>query len=126
MRETLGFAFDRAASVVLAPLGIRPETAYVRIDDEAFTVRFGRWSLQTPKSNVVEARVTGPYRWYRAIGVRLSLADRGATFGTNAWSGLCVCFAEPVPAVLPGSLLRHPALTVTVQEPERLRRLLAR
>lgn len=126
MSQIFSFAFDPAVRTMLAPLGVWPSTAYVRVDDDWFAVRFGPWRLRTPRANVVDASLTGPYRWYRAVGVRLSLTDRGVTFGTNAKAGVCVQFADPVPGLLPTSLLRHPAATVTVAEPELLHRLLRR
>lgn len=60
-------------------------------------------------------RLTGPYRWWRAIGPRGSGADRGFTFGTSTHGGVCLCFREWVPfrAVRGG---RMEALTVTVDD----------
>jgi hypothetical protein len=58
--------------------------------------------------------VTGPYRWYTAMGLRLSRADDGVTFGTNHDRGVCVHFRERVPPVI--GRRRHSALTVTVED----------
>jgi hypothetical protein len=71
--------------------------------------------------------VTGPYKlWRVAGGPHLSLKDRGVTFATNRRSGACIRFAEPVTGLLPWGLLRHPAATVTVGNPQDLvRRLTA-
>ena len=87
---------------------------------EHFTATFGPWRLRTTRTNIREATLSGPFRWYRAIGVRLSLSDRGRTFGTNVDRGVCTTFWRPVPALLPLGVVRHRALTVTVVEPERL------
>ena len=124
MRDRFEFAFDRAARVVLAPLGVWPSTAWVDVSDDELTVRFGPLGLTTSRANITEACVGGPYQWYRAIGPRMSLTDRGVTFGTNARAGVCVLFAEPVPALF-GGLIRHPGATLTVAYPEQLRDLLA-
>ena len=118
-----GFRFDAPFRVPLALLGVRPATAEVTVDDAWLTARFGPWRLRTPRSNVATARRTGPYRWWRAIGPRLSLADRGLTLGTSAAGGVCIEFATPVPA-LAGRRLRHPGLTVTVADPDALVRAL--
>ena len=67
-----------------------------------------------------ELRLTGPYRWYRAIGPRLSLADHGLTFGSTPARGVCLLFREPVPGIGPPGLIRHPNLTLTAADPERL------
>ena len=61
-------------------------------------------------------QVTEDYRWYRAIGPRGSFADRGLTFGTNTVRGVCVELTEPVPALVPGDILPHPAVTMTLAD----------
>lgn len=123
MTDTLRFPFRFTTPFAIAalPLGVRPATCEVIVDDLALTVRFGPWTLETPRSNVVAASVTGPYAWPKVIGPpHLSLSDRGVTFATNADQGACLRFGEAVPALLPGGLLRHPAVTVTVDHPPAL------
>lgn len=120
MQKEFPFAFDRWARVVLAPLGVTPRTSRVRLDEATLDVRYGPWRLVTPRANVSCVHLTGPYHWVKAIGPRLSLADRGITFGTNARSGLCVCFHAPVPGLTPGPWLKHPAVTLTVVDPQAL------
>ena len=117
MELVFEFAFDARFRVPLALVGVLPATARVSVTDEEFQARFGPWSLRTPRANIADAQVSGPYRWYRAVGTRLSFADHGATFGSNAHAGVCVRFREPVSALLPGGLLPHPGLTVTVADP---------
>lgn len=90
------------------------------IDDDVFDARFGRWRLKTPVSNIKDVRITSDYHWFKAIGPRGSAADRGCTFGTNADAGVCVCFHEPVGALISKGVLRHPGLTVTVADVEGL------
>jgi hypothetical protein len=114
------FAFSRPLSWPLALLGVTPWTAHVDVTDDEFAVRFGPWSLLTPLSNVEGVEVTGPYLPFKVIGPHISLADRGATFGTTWRRGVCVRFRRPVPAALPGGLLTHPAVTVTVEDADRL------
>ncbi|RZU76507.1 hypothetical protein EV384_5168 [Micromonospora kangleipakensis] len=123
-RRQFGFRFDPPFRLPLALLGVRPGTAVVEVDAETLTVRFGPWRLRTDRRNVTGAEPGGPYRWWRAVGPRLSLADRGVTFGTGATAGVCVRFASPVPALAPGRWLRHPAVTVTVADPDGLLRAL--
>ncbi|WP_174531101.1 hypothetical protein, partial [Micromonospora maritima] len=93
------FRFDPAFRLPLALLGVRPETAVVELAPDALVVRFGPWRLRTTPANIAGAELSGPYRWWRAIGPHLSLADGGATFGTSVAAGLCLRFAEPVPAL---------------------------
>jgi hypothetical protein len=118
--DSFRFAFDRLARIVLAPAGIWPATAVVRISDDEFSVRYGAWRLTTPLANLIAAEVTGPYSWLRAVGPHLSVSDGGVTFGTNADAGVCVRFRSPVPALLPGDWLRHSGVTVTVAQPQAL------
>ena len=114
------FDFDARFRLPLALAGITPSTAGIHLREDRFEARFGAWSLTTPVSNIATAELTGPFSWVRAVGVRLSLADRGLTFGTTARRGVCVTFAEPVAGIEPLGVLRHPGLTVTVREPEAL------
>jgi hypothetical protein len=113
------FAFDRRFMPPLALIGVMPPTASVTVDGSDLTVRFGPWRLQTPRDNVIEACRTGPYTWWRTIGMHLSMIDRGVSFGTSTTGGVCVRFGAPVQAVA-GRWLRHPAVTVTVEEPDEL------
>ncbi|SCL45735.1 hypothetical protein GA0070606_0845 [Micromonospora citrea] len=114
------FRFDPVFRPALALLGVRPETAWVRVDAAEVVVRFGPWRLRTPRRNVTGVERGGPYRWWRAVGPHLSLADAGVTFGSSTAAGLCLRFAEPVPALLPGGWLRHPGATVTIADPDAL------
>jgi hypothetical protein len=92
----------------------------VRFDGDVLDVRFGPWHLTTPAANIRSASIGGPYTAWRVLGPRLSLADRGITFGTTTTAGVCVLFHNPVRGIEPTGLLRHPNMTVTVAQPERL------
>lgn len=118
--SAFGFDFDARYTLALALGGIAPTTSSVRLASERFQVRFGPWSLTTPLRNISGATRTGPYRWFKVIGPHLSLGDRGVTFGTNARSGVCVSFREPVAALVPFGVLRHPGATVTVTDTQGL------
>jgi hypothetical protein len=124
--ERFKFAFMRRYRLPLSLLGIGPRTAWVVVECDGLTIQFGLWRLRTSIDNVRDARRTGPYRGWRAIGPRVSLADRGVTFGTTSAAGVCIQFASAVPALLPAKWPRHPAATVTVAEPDRLVALLTR
>ncbi|MCK2219380.1 hypothetical protein MF672_037125 [Actinomadura sp. ATCC 31491] len=115
-----GFAFDDRYRPLLRLLGIRPETCELTLTGEVLRVRFGPWLVLSPRGNVTGAELSGPYSPLKAIGVHLSLADRGLTFGSSTRQGVCVRFRRPVGGGEPLGLLRHPALTVTVEEPARL------
>lgn len=106
--------------------GVDDRHAYVDVDDERLEIRFGPWHLTTPMSNIEAAEVQGPFAWWKVIGpARLSLRDRGVTFATSTQGGVCLRFREPVPAIDPRGLIRHPGVTVTVDEPEDLVRFVS-
>jgi len=110
-------AFDPRFRLPLAALGVTPATAHVTVTADRLVACFGPWTCCTTPANVRAVHVTGPYRWYRAIGPRLSLADHGLTVGTSAARGVCLLLREPVPGIDPLGVIRHPGLTVTVADP---------
>jgi hypothetical protein len=111
------FDFDPRFRGLLRLSGVSPRTAVVRVHPDRLHARFGPVAVETPLDNVRDVRRTGPYRWYRTIGIRLSLVDRGLTFGSSVDDGVCIRFHRPV-AGLAG--IRHPGLTVTVADPDAL------
>lgn len=116
------FAEDSRARLVLLLLGVTPSRAGVVVDDSTVRVRFGPWSLETPLANIADTMVTGPFGFLRAVGIRVSLADRGVTFGSSPAAGVCLLLRDPVSVRL-GRLalpLKHPGVTVTVAEPQAL------
>ncbi len=124
--ERFAFAFDRRFRPLLALAGVTPGRAHVTLTDDRLRIRFGPWTCDTALTNVRDTCITGPYQWYRAIGARASFADGGATFGTTTRGGVCILVHEPVPALAPFGLVRHPGITVTVAEAERFAATLRR
>jgi hypothetical protein len=116
--ETFEFAFAERYRSMLRLIGVTPNTALVTVSDEELRVRFGRWRLSTSIDNVEGLERSGDYRWFKAIGARGSFADKGVTFGTNTDVGVCVRFHDPVSALLPGDVMAHPGMTVTVADPD--------
>ncbi len=106
---------------------VHPGNAGVEINDDQLYARFGPWEVRTPLSNVESAEVTTDYSWPKVIGpAHLSLADHGLTFATNPDKGVCIKFANPVTGLEPLGLVRHPSLTVTVDDASALAELLDR
>jgi hypothetical protein len=100
-------------------VGVRPGRDGVTItDDDMLVATFGLLRLRTPLENIDDVHVTGPYRWWTAVGPRLSFADDGLTFGTNPRAGLCIHFRDNIKRVI--GLRDHSALTVTVADPDAL------
>ncbi len=120
MEETFSFRFDPLAVPLLTALGVFPGNSSVTLtDDGRLVAKFGRWEVDTPLSNIDCVKVTGPYRRYKAIGLRGSRVDHGITFGTTAAGGVCVTFIDPVPRLIPG-MKAHPGLTMTVADTDGL------
>jgi len=110
------FDFDRRFRWIWYPMGARPRTDGVSItEDGRFVATFGKFRVDTPLSNIKAATKTGPYRWWRGVGLRGSGADSGITFGTTPRGGVCILFIEHIPRVLPPGP-RHAGLTVTVAD----------
>ncbi len=118
------FAFDPRFRWLLAGLGVRPATASVTVTADRLVARFGPWVCETPLTNVSAVEISGPYRWYTAVGPRGSFVDRGLTFGSTPAGGVCVLFHQPVRGLVPFGSGRHPGLTVTVADREGLAALL--
>ncbi len=112
------YRFDRRWKVLFATLRVTESDGVTVTDDGMLRATYGRATVETPLSNVDHTRVTGPHRWYTAVGLRLSFADDGITFGTNHHRGLCIEFVERVPRVI--GIRRHSALWVSVADPEGL------
>jgi hypothetical protein len=110
------YLFDQRFRWIWWPLGARPGVDGVTLTTEAtFVATFGRFRVETPLSNIKDATSTGPYRWWKAVGIRGSLADSGITFGTTPRGGVCVLFERRIPRVIPPNE-SHSGLTVTVAD----------
>jgi hypothetical protein len=113
-----GFPFALPERVAGRLFGVTPATAELTVSGGHLTARFGPWSVDTSLANVADAALTGPYAWPKIIGpAHVSLMDRGITFASTNRQGVCIRFKEPVAGIDPFGLVRHPALTVTVDDP---------
>lgn len=115
-----------AESAVAFPIRIQPNLkpllllfgvhddgrAVVRLADGLFTATFGRFELHTPIANIERWDITGPYKSWRAFGVRRSMGTHDLSFGGSAHGGLCVHFRQPVRA----ARLTNTELYVTVDD----------
>lgn len=108
------YRFDRRWSALFALLRVN-ERDGVRLTGDKLIASYGRFRVETDLDNIDHTEVSGPHRWYTAVGLRLSAADDGITFGTNHELGLCIAFKEPVDKVI--GLRKHSALWVSVADP---------
>jgi hypothetical protein len=122
----LPFSFDPRFVVPAAAFGVTPVTTSVTVDADRVVVRFGPWRMAVDRDNIAGVEVSGPYQLWKVLGPpRLSLADRGITFATNADRGVCLRLHRPVSGIEPTGTFRHPGLTVTVADPPALAALLS-
>ncbi|MHB1808484.1 MAG: hypothetical protein ACYCU0_04225 [Solirubrobacteraceae bacterium] len=105
--------------------GVTPERAWVTLNRVELAARYGPWRVRTPLSNIAGARLTGPYLLVKTAGpARLGIADRGLSFTSNGERGVELRFHRKIAGIDGLGLVKHPNLTLTVEEPERLLELL--
>ena len=112
------YRFDRRWRVLFWALGVSKDDGVSIYDNGDLVATFGRFKVKTKKNNVRRSVVTGPYRWFTAVGLRLSLADDSITFGTNHKKGLSIEFVQKVRPVI--GFRRHSTLWVSVADPKGL------
>jgi hypothetical protein len=112
------YRLDKRWVAIFKVLGVDEADGVTVTEDAMLKATYGRLSLSTPLSNIHHTEISGPHRWWTAVGARLSFADDGLTFGTNHHKGLCIEFIERVPKVL--GKRDHSALWVSVADPEGL------
>ena len=111
------FAFQRPLDSWARWFAVVPTRSYVRVDDHGFEAVYGLWRVATVWSNVVGVERTGPYRAWKVAGpARLSWADRGMTMAGTTAGGACLRFREPVRGIDPLGVIRHPAVTLGVDD----------
>lgn len=112
------YLLDKRWSPLFFALGVSEKDGVKITAKGELIATFGRYKVKTTLANIEHTRVTGPHRWYTAVGLRLSLTDDGLTFGTNHRKGLSIAFVEKIPKVI--GLRRHSTLWVSVADPEGL------
>ena len=119
MEQFFPYAFDSRFTPVFVSLGVQASRHGVTLtEDGRFVATYGLFRVDTPLGNIADAHITGGYRWWSAVGVRLSFVDDGLTFGTNTDAGVCVHFRRKIRPVL--GFREHSALTVSVADVEGL------
>lgn len=122
--SSFDFVFTLTARPLLRLAGVSPTTTGVDLTPTRLLIRYGHWRISLLRANIRTATVTGPFSPWKALGPRISLADQGLTLGTNSNRGVCLTLLHPIAVLLPGWLLRHPNITLTVARPEELAALL--
>lgn len=81
---------------ILILFGVRTSSAVVRLDDRRLVARFGFFGAEVALDNIEHWDITGPYRWWRAAGVRRTVGTHDLSFGGSTHGGVCLHFREPV------------------------------
>ncbi len=112
------YRFDDRWKPLFVTLGVKRSDGVTITDDGGLIATYGWVRVDTTVDNVDHVEISGPHRWYTAVGLRLSLADDGITFGTDHRRGLCIGFVEKIPRVM--GFRDHSALWVSVADPDGL------
>lgn len=118
------YRLDKRWRALFFALGVDEKDGVSVTDKGMLVATYGRYRVRTALANVDHCLVTGPHRWYTAVGLRLSLADDGLTFGTNHHKGLSIAFAKRIPKVI--GFRDHSTLWVSVADPEGLARAIGK
>jgi len=96
-RATFPIRLARFARLPLLVYGVTGRTsAGVTLTDGRLHARFGFLRADMPLANIERWEISGPYRWWRAIGVRGTWGQPELTFGGSAHGGVCLFLREPV------------------------------
>jgi len=107
------YRLGKRSAPVLWLFGVHgAEDAWVDLDDDSLTARFGWSHATTPIANIASWRIEGPWKWITAIGVRRSFRHADITFGGSPRGGVRLDFREPIRI----DHLKAPALYLTVED----------
>ncbi len=108
------FRLGRRSAPLLRLWGVRPDRAWVFLDDERILARFGYFELAVPLATVVRWRIEGPWRWITAIGIRRSFRGGDISFAGSPRGGVRLDLRDP----LRWGPLRPPAIYLGVEDLE--------
>ena len=97
MELTFPIRIQPALRPILLLFGVRGRSsAMVTLDAARLRARFGFFRATAAISDIERWDITGPYRWWRAVGVRKTLFKPELTFGGAAHGGVRVRFRSRV------------------------------
>ena len=112
------YRLDNRWIALFLTLGVTKKDGVTITSKGELIATFGRFKVKTTLDNIDHTKITGPHRWYTAVGLRLSLTDDGVTFGTNHRQGVSIVFKKKIPRVI--GFKKHSMLWVSVADPEGL------
>ncbi len=84
MTTTFPYRIGRWSRYALVPFGVRAGHREVEVDDTRIVSRFGWVSTEIALTDVERWDITGPYHWFRAIGIRHSIFQQDISFCGDA------------------------------------------
>ena len=75
---------------------LRQRDAYAEIRSGDVVARFGPFWIRVALDNIERWELSGPYRWYTALGVRGTPGRGDITFGGNAHGGIGLFLRQPL------------------------------
>jgi len=97
---------------LLIGFGVLPRNAYAELTDTQLAIRFGWFRATTPIRNIARWEISGPYKFYRAIGVRGTVGKPELTFGSSTHGGIGLTLHRPIALSPMGGRLRRLYLTL--------------
>ena len=110
------YRLDNRWIALFLALGVGKKDGVTLTGKGELIATFGHFKVETTLDNIDHTEITGPHRWYTAVGLRLSLADDGVTFGTNHHKGVSIVFKKKIPRVI--GFKKHSIVWVSVADPE--------
>jgi hypothetical protein len=95
-RTWFAIRLDRGARPLLLAFGVRPRTAWLRIEPDRIVSRFGFSRAEIPFADIERWSITGPYRWWRALGIRKAVTKPELTYGGSSHGGVGLHLRRPV------------------------------
>ena len=98
--ERLPFRIGRWSRFVVLLWGVREGHREVLLHPDRIDVRFGWVTTSIPVADVERWDITGPYRWYRAIGTRHTLFHDDISFCGDASGAIRLWLRRPRPIAI--------------------------
>lgn len=92
---TFPYRIGRRSRFVLLAFGVRAGHREVVVDDDRLHSRFGWVATQIAMTDIERWDITGPYRWYRAIGIRHTLFHHDISFCGDATGAVRLFLRTP-------------------------------
>lgn len=93
--ERLSFRVGRWSRYVLLLWGVRDGHREAQLHDDRVEVRFGWVTSVIAVADIERWDITGPYRWYRAIGIRHTLFHHDISFCGDASGAIRLWLRTP-------------------------------